>query len=527
MMVQVLDPEEGMRVYDPTCGSGGMLIQSKQYVEEKGQNSRDLTLYGQDAYGGTWSICKMNMILHDIQDAKIEHGDTLTEPKHTEGGEIMHFDRVIANPPFSLDYSKKNLTFQERFLYGFSPEKKKADLMFAQHMVASTNSKGKMATVLPHGVLFRGGDEKKIREGMLKDDVIEAIIGLPAGLFYGTGIPACVLVVNKNKTDDMIGKVLFINSDAEFAEGKNQNRLRPEDVEKITTAYSSHLEIPKYSRLVDISEIEAQDFNLNIRRYVDNSPEPEPHNVRAHLMGGIPADEVKAKAHIFDKYHLKDGDMLVQRTDTPNFYDLLPSIDEKDKIKTVSEAICDPIEDDMRLALDEWWNDNNKRLETLPDTKDPFVVRKEFLDSIKEQLVPIGLLDDFKVAGIFVNWWKFIQYDLKTAMNTGWTNDFVLNKQLLDDDGNIREPEEDATECSIDTLSPTNKDQVAECVLSKFKIELDKFLNQYLTESRQQFITSFENWWTKYHIPAKAIESERDAARSKMNNFLEELGYGA
>ncbi|MCD4703862.1 MAG: SAM-dependent methyltransferase [Methanosarcinaceae archaeon] len=124
MMVQVLDPEEGMRVYDPTCGSGGALIQSKQYVEEKGQNARDLTLFGQDANGGTWSICKMNMILHDIQYAKIEHGDTLTDPRHTDGGEIMHFDRVIANSPFSIDYSRKSLTFTERYLYGFSPEGK-------------------------------------------------------------------------------------------------------------------------------------------------------------------------------------------------------------------------------------------------------------------------------------------------------------------------------------------------------------------------------------------------------------------
>ncbi|WP_135605530.1 type I restriction-modification system subunit M [Methanococcoides sp. NM1] len=527
MMVQVLDPEEGMRVYDPTCGSGGMLIQSKQYVEEKGQNSRNLTLYGQDANGGTWAICKMNMILHDIQDAKIEHGDTLTDPRHTEGGEIMHFDRVIANPPFSLDYSKKNLTFQERYLYGFSPEKKKADLMFAQHMVASTNSKGKMATVMPHGVLFRGGDEKKIREGMLKDDVIEAIIGLPSGLFYGTGIPTCVLVVNKNKSDDLKNKVLFINADAEFAEGKNQNRLRPEDIEKISTAYHKHLEIPKYSRLVDFSEIEEQDFNFNIRRYVDNSPEPEPHDVHAHLMGGIPAAEVETKSHIFGKYLLKDGDILVKKDDMPDYYDFIPSIDEKDKIKAISEALCKPIEDDMHSSLDEWWNGNHKRLERLPDTQDSFVIRKEFLDSIKEKLVPISLLDDFKVAGIFVNWWKSIQYDLKTAINTGWSKDFVLNVQLLDDDGNIREPEQDAKECAIEVTSSTNGGQVAECVLSKFKDELDKYLDQYLTESRQGFIAAFDKWWDKYNIPAKTIEAERDAARSKMNEFLGELGYGA
>lgn len=398
--------------------------------------------------------------------------------------------------------------------------------MFAQHMAASTNSKGKMATVMPHGVLFRSGEEKKIREGMLKDDIIEAIIGLPSGLFYGTGIPACVLVVNKHKSDDLKNKVLFINADAEFAEGKNQNRLRPEDIEKISTVYHMHLEIPKYSRLVDYPEIEEHDFNLNIRRYVDNSPEPESHDVRAHLMGGIPNTEVEAKSHVFEKYDLKDGDILVKKDDMLGYYDFIPSIDEKDKIKAVSEAICKSKEEDMRLFLDEWWNDNKNRLEGLPDTQDSFVIRKEFLDSIKEKLVPIGILDDFKISGLFANWWKSIQYDLKTAMNTGWSKDFVLNKQLLDEDGNVKESEQDATECAIEVAS-SNGDKIAECVLSKFKDELDKYLEQYLTESRQEFIAAFHNWWDKYNTPAKTIEAERDAARTKMNEFLEELGYGA
>ncbi len=523
MMVQVLDPEEGMRIYDPTCGSGGMLIQSKQYVEEKGHNSRNLTLYGQDANGGTWSICKMNMILHDVQDAKIEHGDTLTDPKHTQGGGIMHFDRVIANPPFSLDYSKKSLTFQERYLYGFSPEKKKADLMFAQHMVASTNSKGKMATVMPHGVLFRGGEEKKIRGGMLKDDVIEAIIGLPSGLFYGTGIPACVLVVNKSKPEELKDRVLFINADAEYAEGKNQNRLRPEDIEKIAVVYHKHQQIPKYSRLVDLSEIEEQDYNLNIRRYVDNSPPPEPHDVRAHLFGGIPASEVEDKASLFERYNVKDGDILIKKA--PDHYDLIPEIDEKEKIKTLSEKLCKPMEDRMHSALDRWWNDNYARLLALPQTRDSFIIRKELLTSLKQTLLPLALLDDFKVAGIFVNWWKSIQYDLKTAMTTGWTKDFIPNQQLLDEDGNIKQPDQQDTQCTSEGGPAQNGEMIADCILNNFKALLDSYLDQYLTESRQQFIHTLENWWNKYNTPARKIEAQRDAAKEKMEEYLKELGY--
>ena len=164
LMVRLLAPQEGMRIYDPCVGSGGMLILSQQYIEEHGGNPRNLSLFGQDNNGGVWSICKMNMILHGIPDADIENDDTLMTPQHMDGGELLHFDRVISNPPFSQNYSREGMKFPERFRYGFAPEQgKKADLMFAQHMLAVLRPHGMMATVMPHGVLFRGGAEKDIR----------------------------------------------------------------------------------------------------------------------------------------------------------------------------------------------------------------------------------------------------------------------------------------------------------------------------------------------------------------------------
>src|SRR5947209_4220881 len=183
LMVRLLKPREGIRVYDPCVGSGGMLILSKEYVEEHGENARNLSLYGQDNNGGVWAICKMNMILHGIPDADIQNEDTLANPLHVEGGELMHFDRVITNPPFSQNYSQDGIRFAERFRYGLTPETgKKADLMFAQHMVAVLRPGGMMATVMPHGVLFRGGAEKDIRRGFVEDDLLEAVIGLPPNL---------------------------------------------------------------------------------------------------------------------------------------------------------------------------------------------------------------------------------------------------------------------------------------------------------------------------------------------------------
>lgn len=286
LLVEILEPAEGMEVYDPTCGSGGMLIQSRNYVAETGGNVRNMHLLGQEDNGGTWSICKMNMILHGAGGADIQNDDTLLNPQHvTANGELRTFDRVIANPPFSQNYKKSDIKgFKDRF-HTFLPESgKKADLMFVQHMIASLKQNGKMAVVMPHGVLFRGGEEKTCRQRIIENGQLEAVIGLPSGLFYGTGIPACVLIINKQGTRER-DSVLFINADREYREGKNQNSLRPEDIEKITSVYrhlltTDQTEAAKYARKVPISELAAEQFNLNIRRYVDNSPEPEPQDVR-------------------------------------------------------------------------------------------------------------------------------------------------------------------------------------------------------------------------------------------------------
>ena len=250
LLVQLTQPEAGNTIYDPTVGSGGFLIQAHQYVEEQGQNANDLALYGQDSNGTVWSICIMNMILHNITRSTIENGDTLEDPLILDNGQVRKFDRVLANPPFSQNYNRVGMKFTSRFREWCPESGKKADLMFVQHMLASLRSNGRMATIMPHGVLFRGGKEKLIRELFINDDCIEAIVSLPPGLFYGTGIPACVLVCNKSKPDALKDKVLFINADREYAEGKNQNRLRPEDIEKIDFVFTHKRELPKYSRLV-------------------------------------------------------------------------------------------------------------------------------------------------------------------------------------------------------------------------------------------------------------------------------------
>ena len=436
LLVQLTQPEAGNTIYDPTVGSGGFLIRSHQYVEEQGQNADDLALYGQDSNGTVWSICIMNMILHNITRSMIENGDTLEDPLILDNGQIRKFDRVLANPPFSQNYSRAGMKFTSRFREWCPESGKKADLMFVQHMLASLKPNGRMATIMPHGVLFRGGKEKLIRELFINDDCIEAIVSLPPGLFYGTGIPACVLVCNKNKPDEFKDRVLFINADREYAEGKNQNRLRPEDIEKIDFVFTHKRELPKYSRLVPKSEIvDTHDYNLNIRRYVDNTPDPEPEDVQAHLIGGIPEAEVAARAADFAKFGVNPASLF--EPERPAYVAFRESIEAKPAIKSTLEADPAVLGTLTRHhdALESWWTvarDDFAQLQHAGNGgKKMPGVRHELLTTLKAKLVPLGVLDEFKSAGVFVNWWQQIRYDLKTIVSTGWHHSLIPDDYLI------------------------------------------------------------------------------------------------
>jgi type I restriction enzyme M protein len=378
----------------------------------------------------------MNMILHNISRFTIENGDTLEDPQILDNGQIRKFDRVLANPPFSQNYSKANLKFSNRF-QEFCPEQgKKADLMFVQHMIASLKPDGHMATIMPHGVLFRGGKEKLIREKLIENDVIEAIVSLPSGLFYGTGIPACVLVVNRSKPDELRDKILFVNADREYAEGKAQNKLRPEDVEKIDFVFTHKKEYPKYSRLVSTQEIaEQHDYNLNIRRYVDNTPEPEPEDVTAHLMGGIPDREIVSQGVEFARFRVEPETLFQPLREGYRAFGA--TIASKSEIKTMLEAdtnLQNTIAQHYE-TLESWWqvarddfamlcNDEGESNQ-MPE------VRRELLAGLKESLIVLGVLDEFQSAGVFVNWWQQIRYDLKTIINTGWHHSLIPDEYLI------------------------------------------------------------------------------------------------
>lgn len=293
LLAKLLQPKPGDRICDPACGSGSLLIRVAHEVHDSGgSRSGNFSLYGQESNGSTWALCRMNMFLHEMDSARIEWCDTITNPRLVEDDKLMKFSIVVANPPFSLDKWGADFASHdphERFWRGIPP-KSKGDFAFITHMIeVALADEGRVGVIVPHGVLFRGGSEGLIRQKLIEENLLEAVIGLPANLFYGTGIPTAILVFNKGKKNT---DILFIDASLEFEDGKNQNRLRAEDIEKITATYKKFATIDRYAYRAKRKEIVENEFNLNIPRYVDTS-EPEPEIDIAALQGEI--DELEAE----------------------------------------------------------------------------------------------------------------------------------------------------------------------------------------------------------------------------------------
>ena len=438
-MVEIVAPQSRMSVYDPTVGSGGMLIQSRDYIRDTGGNPTDLSLAGQEKIGTTWSICKMNMILHDIQSADIRQEDTIQHPQHRDGaGELMRFDRILANPPFSQNYSKKDMEAPGRFSVWMPEKGKKADMMFVQHMLSVLKANGRMASVMPHGVLFRGGEEKEARKQFIDKGWLDAVIGLPPSLFYGTPIPACILVMNKEHAagrDD----VLFINADREYREGKAQNFLRPEDMAKIVHVYRERKDVPGYARVVPRSEIKGEDYNCNIRRYVDNAPPPEPQDVRAHIHGGVPTAEVDALERFWRNYSDLRESCFVPRAGDSKYCDFTDAIGTRRDIAGLvreHESVTQTHAAFME-RLDDWWSDNLPTIQQIEpgDGKQSggnvYAVRRALIASIDEGFGDQTLLNDFQLRGAMAKAIDGLKVDLKSIAASGWGPELIPDDDIL------------------------------------------------------------------------------------------------
>jgi len=511
LLVNILEPKQDAEVYDPTVGSGGMLIECKNYVESRYGSSRNLSLYGQEKSGTVWGLSKMNMLFHGVYDSNIVNGDTLMNPLHIDNGELKTFDIVIANPPFSQNYTKDGMKFKERFNF-WMPTKGKADFMFVQHMVASLNNAGRMAVVMPHGVLFRGGDERKFREWLINRGYLEAVIAMPSALFYGTSIGAAVLIINK-KDAYLREKVLFINADREYKEEKNQNKLRPEDIEKIAFTYRNKQVIPKYSELVSKADLAAEEYNLNIRRFVDNAPPAEPHDVHAHLKGGVPESEVNALQFAFVSYQglqeklfvkLKDGylkftDAISQKEELKKLFD------ESAEIKTAHAQYTE--------AINQWWQLQLPVIEKLNDsTINAFDLYHQFSKTLTEKLNALTILDEFKSRGSFASYWNSIYTDIKSVDASGWNAELIPDDEILESQ-------------FPDVLKELRSNETRKEELEAMFAEVNELEEGVWTEE------DYEVWQKdelKEHKEAiKVLKGERKEADREHKNLLKRIKAGA
>src|SRR6185437_13272556 len=304
-------------VYDPTCGSGSLLL---KVADEAGTK---VSLYGQEKDAATSALAKMNMFLHDHPAAEVRQGNTLTDPKYTDGGKLKTFDYVVANPPFSDKRWSTGLDPaadpHERFKSFGVPPAKQGDYAYLLHIVRSLKSAGKGACILPHGVLFRGNAEADIRRALIRKGYIKGIIGLPANLFYGTGIPACIIVIDKQDAHTRKG-IFMVDASGGFLKDGPKNRLRAQDIHQIVDAFNKRIEIAKYSRMVSVEEIEKNEFNLNLPRYIDSQQAEDVQDIDGHLRGGIPMRDVDALGSYWKVCpKLRDGLFKLNR---PGYVDL-------------------------------------------------------------------------------------------------------------------------------------------------------------------------------------------------------------
>lgn len=307
LLARLVRPKAGDRICDPACGSGSLLIRvAREVRDESGQPSRNYSLFGQESNGSTWALCRMNMFLHEQDAARVEWCDTISNPGLKEDDKLMKFNVVVANPPFSLDKWGADTAGHDpfgRFWRGIPP-KSKGDYAFITHMVETALADdGRIGVIVPHGVLFRGGSEGLIRQKLIEENLLEAVIGLPANLFFGTGIPAAILIFHKGrKTTD----VLFIDASRDYADEKKQTRLRPEDLDKIVGTYQAFETVSKYAHRATAQEIQGNEFNLNIPRYVDTTEEEAEIDIAAlqKEIEGLEGELEKTRAEI--KRYLKE-----------------------------------------------------------------------------------------------------------------------------------------------------------------------------------------------------------------------------
>ncbi|MEU5902203.1 type I restriction-modification system subunit M [Streptomyces venezuelae] len=492
-------------VYDPTCGSGSLLL------KVAAETSRGITIYGQEKDNATWALSKMNMILHGNEDAEILKGDTITSPQFTNGSALQTFDFAVANPPFSIK-SWSNGLEQEygRFEYGRPPEKN-GDYAFLLHILKSLKSTGKAAVILPHGVLFRGNAEADIRQRLLKQGFIKGIIGLPANLFYGTGIPACIIVLDKENAVGRTG-VFMIDASKGFIKDGNKNRLRSQDIHKIVDVFTRQTTIDRYSRMVPLSEIAdpKNDYNLNIPRYIDSSEPEDIQDLHAHLYGGIPDRDLDALSGYWDAFPQLRSQLF--QPNRPGYSDL--TIDVSHVQQTILESPeFQKFTQEARAFTTEWFAAHRKKLEAIDETTRPNDLITDLGDDLLSRFKPVPLLDEYHIYEQLMTYWHDVMHDdVFMVMNDGWLEAAKPRKIVIDKDRKLFETPDlvvgtgrSAEKYRMDLLPPN---LIVERYFAKERAEVDELTS--VSEEASRLVEEYvEEHAIEGGLLAEAMDDEK------------------
>ena len=409
------DTRQNHTVYDPTCGSGSLLLKAAA------EAPRGMTIYGQEKDNATWALSKMNMILHGNEIADLRKGDTITSPQFTQGAQLKTFDFVVMNPPFSTKSWSNGLENDYgRFEFGMPPAKN-GDYAFLLHALKSLKSTGKAAVILPHGVLFRGNAEATIRKALLQRGYIKGVIGLPPNLFYGTSIPACIMVLDKENAQARTG-VFMIDASKGFMKDGPKNRLRSQDIHKIVDVFTKQTEIERYSRIVPMTEIAdpRNDFNLNIPRYIDSSDPEDIQDLHAHLHGGIPERDIDALSRYWDAFPSLRSQLF--KTNRPGYVDLAVGVAEVQQTVLDSPQFRE-LADEAHALIDGWYATHRPRLAAIAEDSRPNDLIATISDDLLVRFKPTRLLDEYDVYEQLMTYWHAVMHDdVFLIMHEGWVD---------------------------------------------------------------------------------------------------------
>jgi len=449
IMAQVLEiPKDAPRsttVYDPTCGSGSLLIK----VADSAPNG--LSIYGQEKDNATWALSRMNMILHGNETHDIRQGDTLSDPKFLKGEQLQTFDYFVANPPFSVKTWKNGFDKEYGRFDGFAePPEKNGDYAFLLHMVKSLKSDGRGAVILPHGVLFRGNTEAQIREELIRRGLIKAIIGLPANLFYGTGIPACIIVIDKKEAANRTG-IFMIDASKGFEKDGAKNRLRPRDMRKIIDTYLAGEEVERYARMVPLSEISdaKNNYNLNIPRYIDTSEPEDIQDLEAHLKGGIPNRDLDALGEYWDAFPNLRSELF--RPLRQGYSELTVEPDQVAKIIEESEDVK-AFTSSVSKSVEDWWSSHRAQLEAIDSQTRPQQLIEDLGDDLLEKFRGRPLISEYSVYEQLMSYWNDTMHDDVTLIvGSGWVDAAQVREARITGYDNKKKPKYESADLVFGT----------------------------------------------------------------------------